>query len=171
MACNITSGVVQDCLSAQGGIETVYIANGKVESYTETAGVVSAITVGAAALTPADWFEFQTPRQVSSVSEIITASVEAGTVTYQQALTLIFNKLSAEKRNEIALLAQNQFLVVAAKDNNGILWSIGLSRGAYLTTGTVSTGTAFADASQYSLTIEGLEPSPMFVIDPAIVIA
>ena len=171
MACNITSGVINDCLDAQGGIETVYIANGKVESITETGGVVSAITVDGAALTPADWFEFQTPRQTSSLVETITASVEAGTVTYAQVLTLIFNKLTVEKRNIISLLSQNQYLVVVAKDNNGQYWGIGLTRGAYLTSGTVGTGVAFADASQYSLTIEGLEPQPMFEVASSIVVA
>ena len=171
MACNITSGVINDCLDAQGGIETVYIANGKVESITETGGVVSAITVNGAALTPADWFEFQTPRQSSSLVETITSSVENGVVTYSQVLTLIFNKLSAEKRNTIALLAQNQYLVVVAKDNNGTLWGIGLTRGAYLTSGTANSGTAFGDASQYSLTIEGLEPAPMWEVSSSIVVA
>ena len=70
MACsNITAGVLNGCSSNQGGLESIFIANGKVDSFTESAGVVTAITVGGLALAPADFFEFEIPRQTSSISE------------------------------------------------------------------------------------------------------
>ena len=63
MSCaNINAGWTNDCRSSQGGIETFYIANGPVQSITETAGNITAITVAGSALTPSDFFEFQTPR-------------------------------------------------------------------------------------------------------------
>ena len=69
MACDITQGFALDCNDSNGGIETIFIANGPVESITETAGLISAITVGGSALTPSDFFEFAVPRQTSSFTE------------------------------------------------------------------------------------------------------
>jgi len=171
MACNITEGFINDCLDSQGGLETIYLTNGPVDSITETAGVVSAITVGGTPLVPADWFEFQVPRATSDFSETITPSQENGTVTYQQDLNMVFNKMSADKRNQILLMAENNKLIAVAKDNNGILWSIGLERGAYMTTSVGSTSVGYADRNGYTITISGMEASPSYVIDPAIVIA
>ena len=158
-------------MDSQGGLETIYLTNGPVDSITETAGVVSAITVGGTPLVPADWFEFQVPRATSDFSETITPSQENGTITYQQDLNMVFNKMSADKRNQILLIAENNKLIAVAKDNNGILWSIGLERGAYMTTSVGSSNVGYADRNGYSLTISGMEASPSYVIDPAIVIA
>ena len=64
MACsNLTAGFTLDCNDAQGGIEKLFIANGPVESITESTGVITAITVGGSPLVPADFFVFETPRQ------------------------------------------------------------------------------------------------------------
>ena len=164
MACNITNGFTYDCADAQGGINKLFMLNGPVESFTETAGVIQTITVNGSAVTAADWFVFETPRQTSSFTETITPSQENGTVTYQQDLTMIFNKLSADKRNEILLMAQNNKLVAVALDNNGKYWSIGISRGAYMTSGTATSGVAYADRSGYELVISGLEPQPAFEV-------
>ena len=123
MACsNLTAGFTLDCNDAQGGIEKLFIANGPVESITEAAGVITAITVGGNALAPASFFVFETPRQTSSLTETITPSQENGTVTYDQQLTMIFNKMSATKRNQILLMAEATNMVCVAKDNDGKYW-------------------------------------------------
>lgn len=172
MSCaNITDGWILDCSNSQGGIESFYIANGPVESITETAGNITAITVGGSALTPAAFFEFQTPRAVSSITETTTASLENGTVTYEQSATMITNKMTAEKRNQLLLLAEATTLVVVAKDNNGVYWSIGTLRGAYLTAATGTTGAGYADRNGIELTINGMEKQPMFTVDSSIVVA
>tara|TARA_B110000977_G_scaffold176081_1_gene231367 strand:- start:891 stop:1406 length:516 start_codon:yes stop_codon:yes gene_type:complete len=169
MACNITAGFTYDCADAQGGLDVIYMANGPVESFTESAGEITAITVGGSALVPADWFKFETPRQTSSITETITPSQENGTVTYQQDITMIFNKMTATKRNEILLMAQNQELIVVAKDNNGLFFSIGIERGAYMTAGTSVSGVAYADRNGYELTITGMEKDPMYTVLSSII--
>jgi|TARA_B110000967_G_scaffold126665_1_gene129499 hypothetical protein len=169
MACNITAGFTYDCADAQGGLDVIYMANGPVESFTESAGEITAITVGGSALVPADWFKFETPRQTSSITETITPSQENGTVTYQQDITMIFNKMTAAKRNEILLMAQNQELIVVAKDNNGLFFSIGIERGAYMTAGTSVSGVAYADRNGYELTITGMEKDPMYTVLSSII--
>ena len=153
MSCNITAGFTLDCNDSNGGIEKIFIANGPVESITEAAGTITAITVGGSALTPSDFFEFEVPRQTSSFTETINVSNENGTVFYDQALTMIFNKMEASKRDQILLLSQNNEMVVVFKDNNGKYFSVGVERGAYMTAGTSVSGVAYGDRNGYELTI------------------
>jgi len=169
MSCNITAGFTLDCNDSNGGIEKIFIANGPVESITETSGTITAITVGGSALTPSDFFEFEVPRQTSSFTETINVSNENGTVFYDQALTMIFNKMEASKRDQILLLSQNNEMVVVFKDNNGKYFSVGVERGAYMTAGTSVSGVAYGDRNGYELTISGMEEQPSFEVTGSIV--
>jgi len=169
MSCNITAGFNLDCNHSNGGIEKIFIANGPVESITETSGTITAITGGGSALTPSDFFEFEVPRQPSSFTETINVSNENGTVFYDQALTMIFNKMEATKRDQILLLSQNNEMVVVFKDNNGKYFSVGVERGAYMTAGTSVSGVAYGDRNGYELTISGMEEQPAFEVTGSIV--
>lgn len=169
MACDITAGFTLDCNDSNGGIEKIFIANGPVESITETAGTISAITVGGAALTPSDFFAFEVPRQTSSFTETINVSNENGTVFYDQALTMVLNKMEAAKRDQILLLSQNNEMVVVFKDNNSKYFSVGIQRGAYMTAGTSVSGVAYGDRNGYELTFSGMEEQPAFEVTGSIV--
>ena len=170
MSCSaISAGVLNGCSSNQGGLEAIFIANGPVESITEVAGVVSAITVGGSALVPADFFKFDVPRTTSSISESATGDIAQGTVTYAQTAIIILNQMQASTRDQLALMFQATSMVVVAKDNNGKFFSIGLERGAYGVTATSTSGVAYQDRNGYEISIEGIEKNPMFEIDAAIV--
>jgi len=170
MACsNLTAGFTLDCNDSNAGIDKVFIANGPVESITESAGTITAITVGGSALVPADFFEFEVPRQTSSFTETINVSQENGTVFYDQALTMVFNKMEASKRDQILLMAQATNMVVVFKDNNGKYFSVGVERGAYMTAGTSVSGTAYSDRNGYEITISGAEASPSYEVTGSIV--
>ena len=170
MACsNITAGVLNGCSSNQGGLESIFIANGKVESFIESNGLVTDITVGGVSLAPADFFEFEVPRQTSSISETATGDVSQGTVTYAQTAIIVLNQLQASTRDQLKLMFEATNMVCVAKDNNGKYWSIGLSRGSYGQTATSTSGVAYQDRSGYEITIEGIEPSPMFEVTASIV--
>lgn len=170
MSCsNINASLPLDCLGGEGGIDKVWIANGPVESIAETAGVITSVVVGGSPLVPADFFEFGTPRQSSVLTETPAISQENGTISYQQDLTLVMNKLDAAKRNALLLMAQSNKMFVVVKDNNGKYWSVGALRGAYLSAAEATTGTAYADRSGYSLTITAMEAEPMFEVTSTIV--
>lgn len=170
MACsNLTAGFTLDCNDSNGGIDKIFIANGPVQSITESAGVVTAITVGGAALTPSDFFAFEVPRQTSSFTETVNASQENGTVFYDQALTMVFNKMEAAKRNQILLMAEATSMVVVFKDNNGKYFSVGLEKGAYTTAGSSVSGTAYGDRNGYEITISGTEAAPSYEVTGSIV--
>lgn len=170
MACsNLTAGFSLDCTDGVGGIDVVYIANGPVESFTESNGVVTAIVVDGDPLTPDDFFKFEIPRQTASFSETINVSVENGTLFYNQDLTVIFNKMEAEKRNQILLMAKATDMVVVFKDNRGGFFSVGIRNGAFMSAGTATSGTAFGDRSGYEITLSGIEIEPAFEVAKAIV--
>lgn len=170
MSCSaITAGFLDLCNDSTGGIEAIYIANGPVESITESNGLVSAITVGGAALTPSDWFKFETPRQVSSITETTTVSQENGTLFFDQQLTAVFNKMAADKRDQLLLLAQATTMCVVAKDGNGLFFSIGIEKGAFLVSASATSGTAYGDRNGYEVVIGGLEASPMFTVTSSII--
>lgn len=175
MACsNISAGIALDCNESNGGIEKIYIANGPVQSIstaTGNTGIVDEIVVGGSPLTPADFYEFEVPRQTSSLTETHTVSQTNGTLFYDQALTMVFNKMEADKRNQLLLMAQATNMVVIAKDNNGIYWSIGLERGAYMTAGSSVSGTAYGDRNGYEITISGAELNPTYEVTSSIVVA
>jgi len=90
------------------------------------------------------------------LTETITASVENGTVYYAQELSIILNKLQANTRNEILLLAKNNLLAVV-QDANDKYWLLGKVQGLDITGGTSTTGTAQGDRSGYTLTFTGGE--------------
>jgi hypothetical protein len=165
MSCNITAGFSLDCRDSQGGVEYIYIGNTASTGFTETNGVITAIT----GLTASNFLRFEVPKQTSSFTETITVSEENGSVFYDQQVSVVFTKLTAEKRNQIALLAKNRKLVVVVKDGNGAFWSVGIGRGAHLLSGTSQTGQAYGDLNGYSLVIQGLEKDPAYAVSASVV--
>lgn len=154
MACALTQGYSLDCKDSLGGITEVYfMAFQDVASYTVSGGVVTALTKDSGKR----FYKYELVKGTSSFVENINASVENGTIFYQQELTIILNKLQANTRNEILLLAQN-LLVAVAKDNNNKYWYLGLTKGLDITGGSAQSGAALGDRSGYSLTFTGQEP-------------
>ena len=153
MACALTQNYTLDCKDSLGGITEVYfIAAGDVTSTTEASGVITALVKA----TGKKFYKYELVRGTSQFVENVNANIQNGTVFYAPELTIILNKLQANTRNEILLLAQNR-LVSVAKDNNGKYWYLGKTRGLDLTGGSAGTGTAEGDRSGYTLTFTGAE--------------
>jgi len=170
MSCSaLTAGFLDLCNDGTAGIEAIWIANGPVQSITESAGNITAITVGGAALTPSDFFKFETPRQSSSITETTTVSQENGTLFFDQQLTCVFNKMESAKRNQLLLMAQATTMVVVAKDGNGNYWSIGVEKGAFMVSGSATSSAAYGDRNGYEIVLGGLEASPMYTVTSTIV--
>ena len=170
MSCsNLTGGILDLCNDGFSGIEKIYIANGGDVSITASAGVITAIAVAGTPLTPADWFAFEVPRQTSSFTETVNVSQENGTLNFSQDVSMVFNHLSVDKRNQLLLIAQATSLVAVVKDNNGKFWSVGIEKGAYMSAGTATTGTAYSDRAGYEITVSGIEPNPTFEVTSSIV--
>ena len=153
MACALTQNYTLDCKDSLGGITEVYfIAAADVTSTTEASGVITALVKA----TGKKFYKYELVRGTSQFVENVNANIQNGTVFYAPELTIVLNKLQANTRNEILLLAQNR-LVSVAKDNNGKYWYLGKSKGLDLTGGSAGTGTAEGDRSGYTLIFTGAE--------------
>lgn len=160
MACDITSGFSLQCRDSVGGIKNIYILSGSVDTVTESNGAISDLSGTGV------FYKFELPRNVGDFTETPNPSLENGTVFYTQAVNAAFHKLQASIRNQVKVLAQNPALKIVVETNNGTddnvgqFFYIGQTRGATLTAGSGTTGTAFGDANQYALTFEATEPYP-----------
>ena len=82
---------------------------------------------------------------------------------------MVFNKMEAAKRDQLLLMAQATTMVVVAKDGNGKYWSIGVERGAFMVSGSATSGVAYGDRNGYEIVLGGLEASPMYEVTSTIV--
>jgi hypothetical protein len=155
MPCALTQNYSLDCKDSLGGITEVYfIAAADVTSTTEASGVITALVKASGKR----FYKYELVKGTSQLVENVNANVQNGTIFYAPELTIVLNKLQANTRNEILLLAQNR-LVAVAKDNNGAFWYLGKTRALDLTAGSAGTGTADGDRSGYTLTFTGAEPA------------
>ena len=155
MACALTQGYTLDCRDSLAGITEVYfIASSDITSSTEASGVITALVKA----TGKRFYKYELTKGTSMFTENVASNVQNGTLYFTPELTIILNKLQANTRNEILLLAQNR-LVAVAKDNNGKYWYLGKTRALDLTGGSAASGTAEGDRSGYTLTFTGAEPA------------
>ena len=163
MACDITSGFTLGCRDNSGGIKNIYILSGSISAIGEVSdGLIGGITGSGV------FYKFELTKNTGDLTEAPTPSLENGTVFYEQTLNVAFHKLQSSIRNQVKVLAQNPDLKIIVETNNGIespytgrYFLVGRFRGATLSAGSATTGTAFGDANQYALTFQGLEPEPM----------
>ena len=155
MACALTQGYTLDCRDSLGGITEVYfIASSDITSTTEASGVITALVKASGK----KFYKYELTKGPSMFTENVASNVQNGTLFFTPELTIILNKLQANTRNEILLLAQNR-LTAVAKDNNGKFFMLGKTRSLDLTAGSAATGTAEGDRSGYTLTFTGAEPA------------
>jgi hypothetical protein len=155
-SCFTSANVCKGCRDAVGGIKSAYVVAGCVTGITQNADQ-EIVTVGALSGTV---YQFQVEKNTSNFVETIQASLENGTVVYNQVVNLVFLKLQQSTRNQIKLLAQNTNLKVFVETNEGDIFYLGEDFGLALQTGTAETGTAFADRYGYTVVLEGFEKEP-----------
>ena len=153
MPCVLTQGYTLDCKDSIGGIKAAwFIATGDVSAVTEASGVVTAITKAAGKV----FYKYNLVKNSGTLAENVNASVQNGTVFYAQELTIILNKMQANTRNEILLLAKNN-LITIVQDGNDKYWLLGKTNGLDMTGGGSASGTAQGDRNGYTLTFSGGE--------------
>lgn len=154
MSCALTQGYAIDCMESMGGLDSVYlIAKQDVESILEAEGVVTSIVKS----TGKRFWKYECAKGTAFFNEPIQSNVANGTIHFAPELTIVLNKLQANTRNEVLLLAKNN-LVAVAKDNNGKYWLLGKQRGLNVTGGSANSGTAVGDRSGYTINLTGQEP-------------
>lgn len=167
MPCALTQGYVIDCKDSLGGISEVYFMPfNDLNTVTITAGVVTALTKDSGKR----FYKYQLVKSTAGFTETGNGSIENGTLFYEQALTIVLNKLQTNTRNEILLLAKN-LLVAVAKDNNGVYWMLGATRGLDVTSNVAATGVAEGDRNGYTLTFTGKEKEMALEVNSTVALA
>lgn len=158
-ACAQTASINLGCASNVGGIKKAYLVAGTITGVTYNAlGEITGMTASPGT----QIFTYEVQKQTSTLTETFNSSLENGTLFYSQELTLNFQKMDADKRAQVKLMAQNRGLQGFAEDNNGEIYFLGADfDGGYLSAGTGVTGTAFGDANQYQVILTFFSKDPM----------
>lgn len=162
MACTLTvTGRSLPCRDALGGVKKVWIGTTAFDSalwlYDDSTGEVGSTISGTVAK------DFVSPKNTSSFTQTINSSIENGTVFYSQVLSLVCNKPVAADVKELTNLGKGR-LVILVQDMNDNYFVMGHTRGAELSGGTFSTGTALGDMNGFTLefTAEEAIPAPFW---------
>ena len=132
MSCNITSGIARGCNTNIGGVKNVYLAN----SATGT------------------WYTYEMDKGTANLVETYNVNQAASILGFTQTLTIQLSKMAADKQQQIEKIAEANSMLVRVETNNGELYEFGNERGAYLVSGTTTTGVAYGDANQSELVIQ-----------------
>lgn len=158
MTCVLTKGRLLPCKDSIGGIKKVFFINSGFATVEDTDDIITDINDGAG--TPAAITVYQYDvKDTSNLEETITSDRVAGTTFYEQVLNLVLTKLDSSTRKEIKLMSYGNPSIIIW-DNNDNLLLVGKERGADVTGGSITTGTALSDASGYSITFTGREIEP-----------
>ena len=170
MSCNLTKGFALGCTDSIGGIRNIYIAiHGQVDfdSAINDNGVTATITAG----TNGDKiFKYAVEQEVANYTETIVSDRSTGTHHFEQTVTLALNKVQADVRNQIKLLAQNKLIIFAELNQKSTLSRtiviLGHESGLMLTGGSTGmSGTAFGDRAGHELTFTGKQTEPHILVE------
>ena len=165
MACStLTKGRVRPCKDSVGGLRNVYFVDYGSVDFTIADDIVSLVSAADSAAT---LYKYEVIKGGSSFTQNIQASIENGTVVFEQVLELSLHKLSAEDHKEIKLLSFGRPYIFV-EDYNGNVFLAGREHGMEVTGGSIATGTAMGDMSGYTLTFTGMEVSPSQFVAQAV---
>lgn len=172
MACALTAGMTLDCRDAVGGITTVYIVeNANVSSVTASSGTITAISMSGSA----KFWTYSFKDETGEFTDELMLSDANGTQYSEQTLTFPTFKMSATKRAQIKLLAQNQLciMVTCTNDANGntATFLMGEGIGATLQNTKGTSGKMKGDMNGYTLTFKAHEIAQAQVVTNSIIAA
>lgn len=169
MSCLVTSGYEIPCRQSVGGVKNWYILSGSVSTYDEASeGLISGISGSGI------FYKFEQQKENASLTETVNASLQAGSIFYQQDGLVVLHKLDAAIRNQVLTLGKNTQLTVVAETQNGLdsadsysgrFFLMGRYNGAALSAADGGSGLAFADQSGYNITLTAMEPRPIFEVE------
>ena len=131
MSCNITSGIAGQCNTNIGGVKNVYLRN-----------------------TGGTWYTYEMDKGTASLVETYNVNQASSILGFTQTLTIQLDKMEAAKQVQIQKIAQANDLQVQVETNDNTIFEFGIERGAYLASGTSTSGTAYTDANQSELVIQ-----------------
>jgi hypothetical protein len=160
MACNIVQAIPLDCMSALGGVDTIYVFAG--DNFPIQTVVSNEVTLTGGT---GDFYQYKFAKDTAKLTETATISNANGTVFYTAELSVNISKREGLKRNQFMLLAKNREIRVIVKDNMQQYWLLGNTRGAVLSTMVGEGGQAIGDMNGYTFTFQSMEAEPMPILN------
>jgi hypothetical protein len=154
--CSLTTDYSFGCGQGAGGVKTFWIIeNDNVSAIAESSGLITGITKVAGK----KFRKYQLVVETSHTEETITGNRQNGTLFYAQSVTLIINKQQLAVRNELLLMGRTLVKIIA-EDNNNTWRMYGFENGLAANSGTINSGTAWADRNGYEIAFTGNEEEP-----------
>jgi hypothetical protein len=158
MSCDLTKGRLEPCKDSIGGIKAVFFINQSFSTVESVEDVITDINDGAGTPAAISMYKYDV-KDTSSLDEAINSSRETGTTFYEQVVNLVLKKQDSSTRKEIKLMSYGQPSMVIWTNNDDLLL-VGKERGADVTGGNITTGTALGDLSGYTLQLTAREAEP-----------
>jgi|TARA_R100000388_G_scaffold28990_1_gene22548 hypothetical protein len=157
MACSLTlAGRGIACKDALGGIKRIYIG---VWSDGLWADIASGEVAGLDGSNTLTVYTYDMTKGSGSLTQTVTSDIAAGTIFYDQALSVTFAKLSTADITELSNISKGR-MAVMVEDNNGNWFVMGHKHGVEVSGGTVQTGTAVGDQNGFTLEFNAQEIAP-----------
>lgn len=159
MSCLISNGRLEQCLDSISGLQAIYFINFGIAPADVVYNIVGGeddeiLTIAGVT----DLYKYEL-KGANSFETTINSSRANGTTFFQQTLVVQFKRQDVATHRNIKFLAYGRPHIVVHTRNNQF-FMMGLTEGADVTTGTVSTGTEYGDFNGYGLTFESMEKLP-----------
>ena len=126
-----------------------------------SAGEVAGLATGVAATVMKT---YDMVKATGSLTQTITSDVVAGTVLFDQALSVQFNNMEVADITELQEIVKGRFACLV-RDNNDNFFILGHRFGCEVTGGTVVTGQGMGDLSGFTLEFGAQEIAPAPFLD------
>lgn len=163
MACSLTLiGRGTGCKDALGGIKRIFIGEWAEGAWEDP----SAGEIPNAYATGLTVFTYDMTRGSGSLTQTVTSDIAAGTVYFDQVVSVTFNKLAVTDIVEISEITKGRMAVVV-QDVNDNYFVVGHKNGVEASGGTVQTGTAAGDQNGFTLELSAQEATAAPFLDYA----
>jgi hypothetical protein len=164
--CDITNGRIEQCKDSVSGLKAIYFINYdelNPDDVTYVSGTDeiddwTPINTGALSL-----YKYEL-KGANSFETTINSSRDNGTTFFQQTLTIQLKRQDPETHKNVKMLSYGRPRIVV-RTMTDQFFLMGLTQGADVTAGTVSSGSALGDFNGYNLTFEAMEVSPANFLD------
>lgn len=156
------AGIPRQSNRSQGGIKTVWIAPYSAVTF-------SGVTAGEIDFTcSADTFKEFKPRKEAGSTYVDTeqVSTETAAVAFEKILTMLFTDYTVAKRNELAVLSNEETVAVVEWYNGNIVMS-GHEEGMDTNGSEANSGSGIGEGSKLSIVLRALESVPTVFVDSA----
>jgi hypothetical protein len=164
--CDITNGRIEQCKDSVSGLKAIYFINyddlspDDVTYVSGTDEINDWTPIAAGAL---QLYKYEL-KGANSFETTINSSRDNGTTFFQQTLTIQLKRQDVTTHKNVKLLAYGRPRIVV-RTMTDQFFLMGLTQGADVTAGTVSSGSALGDFNGYNLTFEAMEVSPANFLD------